>query len=426
MLQLPEEKTDICYCSFYDFIYKNKLDIYFQELKDEKFLNDLIFNLKFYKTAMLIIQNFNEEKIKSLNKSLLKELLYSINDEDIKSIKFLLIYLPEEFDIIIKKYYDNNKIKILKKLIREMNIKEKSNNKIIIGIEESYIKNFYIFKIKTYFNKQIDVLVEYIKNQREFEIFINLVLSKMKKNTINKLSYIINYAKTKGFHLPKIKNKKYIDLINEAQNNNNFIIQFQEDKFGPKTGNCIAYTENEINVIFIQKYGELIKNYELYFINSEFIGIDTEWRESLEFHIKTQTAIMQLSDYDGKNIFILDMIELIKDENFENNFENLFKNKKFISFGFKNDLETLPDKINIFFKEKAKIIDIGNLFTIKYFEKCPSFAKVCEKVIGKPLCKYEQCSNWERRPLRQSQLHYAALDSLLCCLIFKKIIENKS
>ena len=135
---------------------------------------------------------------------------------------------------------------------------------------------------------------------------------------------------------------------------------------------------------------------------------------------------MQLSDYDGKNIFILDMIELIKDENFENNFENLFKNKKFISFGFENDLETLPDKINIFFKEKAKVIDIENLFTIKYFEKCPSFAKVCEKVIGKPLCKFEQCSNWERRPLRKSQLHYAALDSLLCCLIFKKIIENKS
>ena len=425
LLEISNEyDTDEKYYSFYSFIFNNKLMNYFPNFTKIN-LEDLVFNLNFYKSAIFIIKTFTKEEKKTINNLLLNKILFLINLEEISEIKFILELIPESFNKIAKRYITNNEIKLLKKLIKEMNISIKLNDEIYEKIEKFNIKGYFNYRIKKYFDNQIDILVECINNQIEYEIFIIFFLREMKVkeyNSIDKLSYILNYGKIKGFYLPEIYDKKYITLINNAKKIKSFKIP--DDKFGPRTENCIAFTREEINVIFIQSCSDLIKNFDLYYKNTEFIGIDSEWRESLKINIKTKTSILQLSDFEGKNIFILDMIELTKDNNFEKTFEKLFLNKKFISFEFSNDLINFPEQLSIFFKEKVEIIDITNLYSIIYFEQCPSFSKVCEKLIGKKLCKYEQCSNWEKRPLRETQFHYAALDALLCCLIYKKMIEN--
>ena len=48
-----------------------------------------------------------------------------------------------------------------------------------------------------------------------------------------------------------------------------------------------------------------------------------------------------------------------------------------------------------------------------------------EKLIGKKLCKFEQRSNWNRRPLKKSQLHYAALDALVCEVLYDILKKDK-
>ena len=201
-------------------------------------------------------------------------------------------------------------------------------------------------------------------------------------------------------------------------------LTFNNNFFGPRTENCLTFTRKEINVIFIDSCLNLINNFNKYFKNTEFIGIDTEWKESIKIKIKTTTALMQLSDYEAKNIFLLDMIKLNKDIQFNQIFENLFTNKNFIGFSFNDDLVNMTNQMKVFFTEKIKLIDIKNVYSNKLEKQCPNLSKVCEEILGKPLCKYEQCSNWENRPLRECQCHYAALDAIVCCLIYKKLMNE--
>ena len=425
LLRMPKEKNDDDYNELFLFICDNNLLEYLPNWREESFLNSLVYNLQFKETALSIIRTFDSEKIKSLNKNLLKDILYTDDledEEDIERIEFILKYYPDDLNLLINEHTNIKKLKILKKVIKDMNLKEKINIQILKNNEKFEISEFYIYKINKCFPSQIDILIEYVKNQYEYNIFIPLLLRKCKYKNIKYLSYILKYAKLKGFTLPEINDKKHIDLIKNAENVQP--ITLPEDKFGPRTDNCISYTRQDINVIFIQNCSELINNFILYFQYTEFIGIDTEWRGTLEYNIKTQTSIMQLSDFEGKNILILDLLELYKDKQFLEIFEKLFINKMFIGFDFDSDLENLPDKLSKFFRGKCVIIDIKKIYFIKYMKKCSSFSSVCEEIIGKPLCKYEQCSNWEKRPLRESQFHYAALDALLCCLVFRRFIEK--
>ena len=48
-----------------------------------------------------------------------------------------------------------------------------------------------------------------------------------------------------------------------------------------------------------------------------------------------------------------------------------------------------------------------------------SLSVVCKRELGKPLDKTEQTSNWQRRPLSQSQIVYAALDAEVLLQLWK-------
>ena len=56
--------------------------------------------------------------------------------------------------------------------------------------------------------------------------------------------------------------------------------------------------------------------------------------------------------------------------------------------------------------------------------KAQGLSALVGTMLGKPLDKRPQCSDWNRRPLRESQIIYAALDALVLILIYDKIVER--
>ena len=53
--------------------------------------------------------------------------------------------------------------------------------------------------------------------------------------------------------------------------------------------------------------------------------------------------------------------------------------------------------------------------------KIHGLAALAKCLLGKPLDKRPQCSDWDRRPLRESQMTYAALDALVLILIYDEL-----
>lgn len=76
-----------------------------------------------------------------------------------------------------------------------------------------------------------------------------------------------------------------------------------------------------------------------------------------------------------------------------------------IGFGFSSDIEMFARKhpsLN-FIKFIKNFIDAQTFYGKVYLvEQQTGLAKVALKIFGKSICKVEQMSNWERRPLRQS------------------------
>lgn len=157
--------------------------------------------------------------------------------------------------------------------------------------------------------------------------------------------------------------------------------------------------------------------------NADIVGLDVEWKAEVDKQDERGASLLQLST--ESHAFVLDAAMLCREESrswmeINDLLTPLFATSPCMLLGFDlaTDLKVLARSFPQMdcFKRVCGSLDLQKVWKrLGPGNELSSLSKLCELHLGKPLDKRVRMSNWERRPLSNSQLHYAALDAQ--CLI---------
>ncbi|ETK78100.1 hypothetical protein L915_15835 [Phytophthora nicotianae] len=159
--------------------------------------------------------------------------------------------------------------------------------------------------------------------------------------------------------------------------------------------------------------------------DKQVVGLDVEWKPIIA-RSKATTAvasILQIASSDG--VFVVDLLALHdNDLLFDSFLPRLLTSPQWLKlgFGFDSDLKVLHQT----FPERQSFTGVSPFLDLNTLELTSGpinsgLSQCVHHVLGKPLDKRMQLSDWEHRPLSQEQKNYAALDALCLVHIVRKL-----
>ncbi|KAK2819029.1 hypothetical protein Q5P01_024590 [Channa striata] len=177
------------------------------------------------------------------------------------------------------------------------------------------------------------------------------------------------------------------------------------------------------------------------------VGVDMEWQPTFGCASAQQVALIQLAVFD--QVFLLDLSakRFCQHPDTISFIRSLFSERNVlkIGYGMAGDLKCLLATWNQFLEEPLKMEGVLDLLSIhQKIQRCKvsrthngpkevlvgedsaekGLSLLVQQVLGRPLDKTEQMSNWEKRPLRISQIRYAVADAY-CLLDIYSTLSSK-
>merc|ERR1712192_240160 len=184
--------------------------------------------------------------------------------------------------------------------------------------------------------------------------------------------------------------------------------------------------ENVVMVDTKDSFEDFLKNME----GVAEVGVDVEFTPHL---ILKKVNIVQVATKSHAFLVDLDTLSLIlSDQDFARFARVVFENKNMVKVGcgLENDLRLLA-KCNIeglhsVADQRKSVVDLGVCTAeLVALLDLPGHTRglsgFCEVLLGKPLSKVDQVSDWGRRPLRLQQMYYAALDAFVGLELYERL-----
>jgi uncharacterized protein with PIN domain len=170
--------------------------------------------------------------------------------------------------------------------------------------------------------------------------------------------------------------------------------------------------------MFLNKVDDTFREVTAKLLKAKTVGVDSEFCGDVVGYDPSTVATLQLASND--TVAIIDFMQ-IKDAPEVYEFcKKLFEDPNIQKIGhtFSSDVGVLRASFKERPLEFMNVINIDEAFIVKGQKL--GLAKIVKEVYHKELSKFNQQSNWKKRPLRKGQIHYAALDAVSVLELYKK------